>query len=165
MKSLARISPLLLLAFTASFTISCSDDENNDPSTQEEQFDKLKSTWVMTSAELSGDDETSDFVNVEMTVSGNFVEGGEYPYTFSEDSEFPDLSPWPVEGGYFSFGTDATSQLIRIDNDGTELDMNYTLTDDDQTLTITFTYSGTGYNGGGRAASVEGDWEFVFSKQ
>lgn len=166
MKHLARLLSLIILVSTGIFFTNCGGDGGGDGKSKKEvQYDKLEGTWVVTSVDgPAGHDWQADFVDgtINLTVE-SFSENGPYTYNFTVVDDV--TGPWEPTGEW-AFGSDPTTDMVRYDSDDTELDMNYTVTDNQ--LTISFQdYSGDGWfiGGSGRMMSVDGDWEFVFTKQ
>lgn len=161
MKVFARILSLVVLASAITLFMNCGGSDPKPDSKEKTQFNKLKGTWEVSSVTLDDVDRT-DFDGVSMTISGSYTQdGGSYPYSFS--GTMPNPSPWPKTGDSFKFGANPETQLVRLADDP-DLGLNYVLTNSDNTLTISFTYNGAGFTGG-RTEEVNGDWEFVFTKQ
>jgi hypothetical protein len=160
MKLTTRILSLLVLSGLVVFFAGCDKENNKKKSQAEKQFDKLKSSWSLTSAN-DGTDRTSDFPSLVLSVSGTFAEDGEYNYAFTGTR--PNPSPWPADGTW-KFGSDPASDIIRDPETDYELPMTYTVSE--TTLEINFTIpDGDPGFPGGRVNSVSGDWTFVFTKQ
>lgn len=157
MKHVARLfSLILLVSATISYT-GCSSS-GGDKSTEELQLDKLKFTWTLQTAN-DGTDRTDEYPGMTVIISGTFSEGGTYNYTSTADS-WPSISPWKADDTWKFNAGSVTSGIIRQSD---LQEMNYNLTNSDKTLTIDFVYSGPGFNNG-RTESVEGNWEFVFTR-
>ncbi len=157
MKHVARLSSLLILVSATIFYASCSGS-GGDKSTEELQLDKLKFTWTLESAN-DGTDRTDEYPGMTVTITGTFTEGGTYNYTSTADS-WPSISPWKADDSWKFNPASVTSGLIRQSD---LQEMTYTLTNSDKTLNINFNYQGPGFNNG-RISSVEGNWEFVFTR-
>ncbi len=157
MKHVARLFSVILLASAGFFYVSC-DDDDGGKSEEESQLDKLKATWTLQSAN-DGTDRTDEYPNMTMTISGTFTAGGTYNYSSDADS-WPSVSPWKaIDTWKFKSGSVGNTIIRQTDL----LEMNYSLTNSDKTLTISFTYAGTGFNNG-RTESVDGNWDFVFTR-
>jgi len=157
MKHVARLFSVILLAGAGFFYMSC-DDDDGGKSEEELQLDKLKATWTLQSAN-DGTDRTDEYPNMTMTITGTFASGGTYNYSSDADS-WPSVSPWKaVDTWKFKSGSVGNTIIRQTDL----LEMDYSLTNSDKTLTISFNYSGTGFNNG-RTESVDGDWDFVFTR-
>jgi hypothetical protein len=164
MKIALRLLSLLLLAGFAVLNVACDGGDDPGKSQEEQQFDKLKKSWVLTSATLDGDDRTADFSGVVLSVaSGNtFSQDGTYSYSFSGTMP-AQRSPWP-RSGQWEFGDDPLTQIVR--DPGTpanELSMEYVVTDAD--LQITFTVPGSSDGWSTRTQAVSGEWVFNFDAQ
>jgi len=170
MKQLARILSLLTLAGVSLFFANCDGGGGEDKSEQQVQFEKLKFTWTMQTVTL--DNQTTGAAaefqgsGLELTISGNFAENGEFNYDLAADNQIS-ASPWP-DTGKWKFGSPVTSQIIRLDSERDpsfpDVPMTYVLSESDKKLTVTI----NDYNGSnwvvGRVASVAGDWVFVFTR-
>jgi hypothetical protein len=157
MKHVARLFSVILLAGAGLFYMGC-DDDDGGKSQEQTQLDKLKATWTLQSAN-DGTDRTDEYPNMTLTFTGTFSEGGTYNYSSDADS-WPSVSPWKaIDTWKFKSGSVENIIIRQVDL----LEMNYSLTNSDKTLTISFTYSGTGFNNG-RTESVDGDWDFVFTR-
>lgn len=157
MKHVARLLSLLLLVVAGIFYASC-DDGNGEKSQEEIQLDKLKATWTLQSAN-DGTDRTDEYPGMTVTISGTFSENGTYNYSSDADS-WPSISPWKaIDTWKFKSGS-VTNTIIRQSD---LQEMTYSLSNSDKTLTISFNYQGPGFNNG-RTESVDGDWDFVFTR-
>jgi len=165
MKHLARLLSLIVLVSAGIFFANCGGGGGGDEKSEKEvQYNKLEGTWVVTDVTGPGaHDWDADFVDgtINLTVE-NFSENGPYTYVFTvvEDVQ----GPWE-DSGEWTFGSNPETDMVRHDSDDTDVNMDYTVTDDQ--LTISFDYTGTGWaiSGSGRTQSVDGDWTFVFEKQ
>jgi hypothetical protein len=162
MKLLTRILSLLILATFATFYMGCGGDDGDDQTEEEKQFNKLKSTWVLESAN-DGTVRTDDFEGLILTLSGSFAQGGTFQYDFNDDGERPTPSPWP-DHGTWKFGQSPSTQIIRDPGSNDELEATYEVTA--AALEISFKIP-DGHPGwaGSRVNSVQGDWTFTFTKQ
>jgi len=162
MRLITRILSLLVLSGSIMVLPGCDGGSEKKKSEAEKQFEKVKTSWELTSAD-DGTNRTSSFSEpFTLTISGNFAENGEYSYAFSGTR--PNPSPWPADGTW-KFGADPSSDIIRDPGTDYELNMTYTVTDTDLEIHFTIPDGDPGFPGGGRVASVSGDWVFVFSKQ
>ncbi|HYG18440.1 MAG TPA: hypothetical protein VD816_05900 [Ohtaekwangia sp.] len=159
MKHLTRLFTLLIFASAAVLLSNCGGDDKDGPSVEETQLNMLKATWTLEEASLDDVDRTADFADGEnmltLTISGNFSASGVYNYSFS--GKRPNPSPWPASGTWSFVPGSETSQIERDD----EVIVSYTVTAN--TLTMTFACVDCDY-AGSRVESVNGPWEFVFSK-
>jgi hypothetical protein len=167
MKHLARLLSLAVLVSAAILLANCGGDDGNEKTDEEQQLDKLKGTWTLTESSVqfagSGDDRF-DGSALKLTFSGNYSAGGTYSYAVTSSKQVT-ASPWP-SGGSWKFGSPVTSSIVRLDKqlDGSDdVTITYALSADAKTLTLQYTYAGAGYVVG-RTESVEGAWEFVFTK-
>jgi hypothetical protein len=162
MKLTTRILSLLVLAGMIIFASGCGPDPGKKKGAEEQQFEKLASSWTLVSAS-DGDDRTADFVDLVLTLSGTFAEGGTFNYDFT--GVRPNPSPWP-KSGTWKFGDDVTSDIIRDPGTDSELALEYTLTSDTN-LTINFVIpdGDPGFPGGSRVGNVTGAWTFEFVRQ
>jgi hypothetical protein len=161
MNHLARILSLLILVSAAVFFTNCGGGDDPTKSEEEEQLDKLKAgQWTIVTVTGPGGDKTADYNGMTLTVSGTFAAGGVYNYT-STANPWPALTAWKKEDTWkFKPGAEATT-LIRLSDDE---EMTYSLSNSDKQLSISFNYIGSGFPNGGRVASVDGDWTFVFER-
>ena len=159
MKFLTRIVSVAVLGALATFYMAC-DDGGTEKTPEELQFEKLNSSWALTSAN-DGTDRTGDFPGLVLTVSGTFQPGQTYNYSLTGTR--PNPSPWPANGTW-KFGTDPNTDIIRDPGSVSETNMNYTVTDSSLTLEFNVPEGSNGWPGG-KIESVEGNWTFVFSKQ
>jgi len=128
MKIAFRALSLLILVVVSTFYAACKK-EDDDPETEEKkQLDLLRGAWTLQSASTDGTDRTSDFFTdanppqpLVLNLSGNYVEGGTYNYSFTGTR--PDPSPWP-ESGTWKFGTNKLTDMIRDPNSSSEISMN-----------------------------------------
>jgi hypothetical protein len=157
MKMFSRILSVLLVASLGLMYTGCKKSEEDGDAAEKVQLAKLeKKSWTVTNVTLGTDDRTADFSGFTITFSDAFnTSNPKGPYTYALTGSHPSPSPWPLTGGKFRFGADATRELVR-DDDG--LPMTYTLSDTQ--LVISFTYSGTGF---GRTEQVGGNWKFTFN--
>ena len=160
MKLVTRILSLLILAGFAAFYTSCNKDDGNNKSEEEKQFDKLKASWSLVTAN-DGTDRTPDFQNLVLTLSGTFAKGGTFTYSFTGTRPTP--SPWPGSGQW-KFGTNVAQNIIRDPGTPSETNMNYEVTDTGLIITFNIPSGSQGWPGG-RIESVSGDWRFEFTKQ
>lgn len=162
MKITSRILSVVILLAVVTFYAGCKKDDPEKMTEEQTQLEKLKGSWALVSATMDGDTRTDDFPGLVLTLSGNYVEGGKYIYSFTGTR--PDPSPWPVDGDWM-FGNPKTSQMIRDPDSADEIPMTYTVTD--ANLTISFDVpDGAGWAGGSsRVQSVTGAWTFSFEKQ
>ena len=164
MKLLTRSLSLLTIASLTLFFANCGGD---DPKTAPEKgaLAKLSKTWNIVSADLDGDDRTSDFLNFDLIISGTFNSSNpEGPYDYEVTGNQPVLSPWPQapdgSGGTWTFGGTPESnsgQIARNDRVG----MFYVI-DGDQ-LTLAFTLSQDAGYPASKVSEVGGEWTFVFN--
>jgi hypothetical protein len=160
MKLLTRILSLLILATFATFYMGCGGDNGDDQTEEEKQFNKLKSTWVLESAN-DGTVRTADFAGLILTLQGSFAQGGTFQYSFTGTR--PNPSPWPASGTW-KFGQSPSTEIIRDPGSDDELEATYEVTDG--ALEISFVVP-DGHPGwaGSRVESVSGAWTFTFTKQ
>lgn len=151
----------MVIAMITTFYMGCKGDDDNKKTEEETQLDKLKSVWTIQSAN-DGDDRTEDFKDPDLvlTISGNFVQGGIYDYSFTGTR--PNPSPWPVSGKW-QFGTNKLTTIIRDPGTSSEIEMSYQVTDTNLTLIFTVPDGSEGW-AGSRTSSVSGVWTFTFSK-
>jgi hypothetical protein len=159
MKIALRVLSLLILVAVSAFYMGCKDDDEKKTSEEKQQLDKLLGTWTLQSAN-DGNDRTGDFTNLVLTLSGNYVEGGTYNYSFTGTR--PDPSPWPPSGTW-KFGTNKLTEMIRDPNSPDEISMTYTVTDTNLEIKFTVPDGSPGWPGG-RIKSVTGNWTFNFTK-
>ncbi|MEP6736940.1 MAG: hypothetical protein ABJA70_15555 [Chryseolinea sp.] len=160
MKKGSGLLSIVYLLSLSLFFVGCGGD---DPTTSEEetQLNKLKSTWTLQSVNNDGNDRTSEYPGMTLTISGTFTSGGTYNYS-STATDWPSVSPWKAIDTW-KFKSDAvSSSVVRLID---LIEMNYLLTNSDNTLSLTFDYpdTGTGFNNG-RTETVKGKWTFTFSK-
>lgn len=161
MKIASRILSLMVITMIATFYMGCKKDDPNKKTEEETQLEKLKSVWILESAN-DGQDRTTGFLNLVLTISGNFVQDGTYNYSFTGTR--PDPSPWPVSGTW-KFGTNKSTQIIRDPVSTSETPMTYQVTDTNLILSFNVPDGNTGWTGGtSRTSSVTGDWIFTFTK-
>jgi hypothetical protein len=167
MKIASRILSLLILIVITTFYTSCKKDDDDKETEEKKQLDKLAGVWTLVSAN-DGQDRTADFlmpttnVPLKLTLSGNYVEGGTYNYSFT--GRRPDPSPWPADGTW-KFGTNKSTQMTRDPGGVNEIAMTYAVTDTDLIISFNVPDGSAGWEGGTtRINSVTGDWEFVFTK-
>jgi hypothetical protein len=161
MKIASRILSLLILIAITLFYVGCGDKEENKDTEEKQQLDKLKGSWTLVSAN-DGQDRTSGFPNLVLTLAGNYVEGGTYNYSFTGTR--PDPSPWPADGTW-KFGTNKSTQIIRDPGGVNEVAMTYQVTATDLIISFNVPDGSSGWEGGTtRINSVTGDWTFTFSK-
>ena len=158
MKHVARLLSLLLLVSAGIFYASCDGGDDGEKSQEEIQLDKLKATWTLQSAN-DGTDRTDEYPGMTMVISGTFTEGGTYNFS-STATSWPSVSPWE-DVGTWKFKSGSVANTIIRQSDLQE--MTYVLSNSDKTLTISFNYQGPGFNNG-RIESVDGDWDFVFTR-
>jgi hypothetical protein len=159
MKLITRLLSLSVLVAAAILYSGCGGGGDDTKSEQETQLEALVGTWTLTSAELDGDDRTTDFTNVKLSLSGSFVNPDTDLYTYSFTGTMPSPSPIPKNGKWI-FGSNVKTQIIR--DPGTEdFPISYTLSG--TTLTLTFDCATCNY-AGGRVSSVNGEWVMVFAK-
>jgi hypothetical protein len=159
MKLLTRILSLLILATFATFYMGCGGDNGDGQTEEEKQFNKLKSTWALESAN-DGTVRTADFPGLVLTISGSFAQGGTFQYSFTGTR--PQPSPWPASG-IWRFGTKPATELILNDGDD-EFDATYEVTATSLEISFTIPDQHPGF-AGGRVQSVKGPWTFIFTKQ
>ncbi len=157
MKVATRFLTLFAFVGLAVFYSGCGKEPTDNRTTEEKQLDQLKGTWAMVSAN-DGNDRTSDFSNLVLTVAGSFSQGGTYNYSLTGTR--PNPSPWPASGTW-KFGTDPLTQIIRDPGDDIEIDATYEVSATD--LEIVFVIPDNWV--GGRTQSVSGTWTFNFVKQ
>jgi hypothetical protein len=149
---------LFILGLGTLFTYSgCGPDPKPEPSIEEVQLGKLKTTWKVSDVKLDGISKTTDYPGFTLSISGTV---GATSFDYSTAGR-PPLSPWPSSGTW-KFGTDPATQLVRDPGAGAtnELPMTYTVTDTQ--LQITFTFARDGYTA--RTSNVKGVWVFTFTK-
>lgn len=162
MKKFYSVFSFLVFALIAFSFSGCGGGGGESTPAEEKQLEKLIGTWTLESAALGSDITWSDdFEGLQLTLAGDYSNGGTYSYAFDID-EWPMNSPWP-ENGDWKFGgtsgTDLTSEFVRLDDSQT---ISYTVTENE--LTFTFTYNGDGFQNEARTSSVEGNWVFVFTR-
>lgn len=162
MKITSRRLSLLILLSLGIFFAGCKKDEPTKKTEEETQLEKLKGSWGLVSATMDANDRTADFPGLVLTLSGNYVEGGTYVYSFTGTR--PDPSPWPVDGDW-RFGNPKTSQMIRDPDSTDEITMTYTVTDTNLTISFDVPEAGGWPGGSSRIQSVTGAWTFSFEKQ
>lgn len=168
MKIALRVLSLSILVAVSAFYAGCGGDDEKKDTEEKKQLDKLLGTWTIQSAD-DGTDRTTDFYTNEdpafplkLTLSGNYVEGGTYNYSFTGTR--PDPSPWPSSGTW-KFGTNKLSDMIRDPGSSSEIAMTYTVTDTNLEINFTVPDGSSGWTGGtSRIKSVTGNWTFVFTK-
>lgn len=171
MKHLARLLSLLILVSGGSFLASCGGGSGGEKSAEEVEFNKLKGEWTLqngTATFTDGSNEVRAFPGMKLNLSGTFSAGAEYSYNVTVTDPVI-ASPWPAAGKWkFASATPPTSGITRLDSkiDPTfaNIPLNYSLSNSDKTLTITFDFSGNGFALNGRTESVNGDWEFIFTR-
>jgi hypothetical protein len=162
MKIASRLLSLLILALITTFYTGCKKDDDDKKTEEETQLDKLKGVWNFASAN-DGDDRTGDFGDpnpLVLTVTGNFVQGGTYNYSFTGSR--PDPSPWPANGTW-KFGTNKLTQIDRDPGGLNEIPMTYVVSATELILSFNIPAGHSGWPGG-RINSVTGDWTFTFTK-
>lgn len=159
MKIASRLLSLLVIVMITAFYTGCKKDDDDKKTEEETQLAKLNGVWNLESAS-DGDPRTDDFENLVLTLSGNYVEGGTYDYSFT--GERPNPSPWPVSGKW-KFGSPKTSQMVRDPGTPSEIAMTYTVNDTNLEISFTVPEGSTGWQGS-RVKSVTGNWTFVFTK-
>ena len=138
------------------YCVSCRDEVKPPPN----QLDKLKGTWILTSA-TDGTDRSGNFANLKLTITGTFKEDGIYKYNFTGTR--PDPSPWPVSGTW-KFGQNITNTIIRDPGSSDELEMMYDI--QNNTLTVAFALADdAGWPGGTSRMKDINDWQFTFVAQ
>ncbi len=159
MKIASRILSLMVITMIATFYMGCKKDDPNKKTEEETQLEKLRSAWMLVSAN-DGQNRTADFPNLIMTLSGNFVQGGIYDYSFT--GRRPNPSPWPVNGKW-KFGTNKSTQMIRDPGGISETAMTYQITDTNLIISFNVPDGSIGWSGS-RTSSVTGNWTFTFTK-
>lgn len=169
MKVAARVFSFLLLASAVIFLSNCKKDDP-EASPEQVQLGKLVGSWTMQSATLDGDDRSGD-VNGVLVLEGTYAaDGGQYNYYFSSATmPSPGLSPWPLKTsaskGTWKFGSDVTTQIVRLDDDP-DMQISYNMPSDNQ-LEMTFVCSSCDFPGGtvpAKIKEISGEWKFTFSK-
>ncbi len=166
MKRAPKILSLLIMVIVATVYTGCKKDDGDSETLEKKQLDKLAGDWTIQTAN-DGQDRTADFFTSDnaplvLHLSGTYVEGGTYNYSFT--GQRPDPSPWPASGTW-KFGTDKSTTIIRDPNSPNEIQMNYQVTETDLILTFTVPDGSTGWEGGvSRVRNVIGDWTFTFKK-
>lgn len=168
MKILQSVLSLLVLVAVSAFYAGCGGDDEKKDTDEKKQLDKLLGTWTIQSAD-DGTDRTQEFFTddatpqpLKLTLSGNYVEGGTYNYSFT--GKRPDPSPWPASGTW-KFGTNKLTEMIRDPGGSSEIGMTYTVTDTNLEINFTVPDGSQGWPGGtSRVKSVTGNWKFVFTK-
>lgn len=156
MKAFLRLTTLLAIAGLTVFFAACKRNNPGPESAEKQQLDKLSKTWNIVSATLDGTDRTADFSNFQLEITGTFPSTSDKgPYNFQVSGSRPTPSPWP-ETGTWSFGDDATSQIIRND----DISILYSI--DNNELTLQFACVSCNYSGA-RTSAVNGDWQFVLN--
>jgi len=147
---------LFATSLVALFTYSgCGPGKDPEPSDEEVQLGKLKSTWSVSNVTLDNVSKTTDYTGFKLSVDGTL---GATSFNYSTIGR-PALSPWPTSGTW-TFGTDPKTQLVRDpDKASDKLDISYTVTDSQ--LQLTFTFAREGY---ARTSNVKGQWVFTFTK-
>lgn len=162
MKIAFRALSLLILVVVSSFYAGCDKKEENPDTEEKKQLDKLRGAWTLQSATTDGTVRTTDFPGLVLTLSGNYVEGGTYNYSFTGTR--PDPSPWPASGTW-KFGTNKLTDMIRDPNSTSEIALRYVVTATDLEITFTVPDGSAGWEGGtSRIKSVTGNWTFTFTK-
>lgn len=130
---------------------ACSSDSNAESAL----LKKLAHTWIVSTVSLGGvvQEGYDDF---SISLSGSARSS---VFAFGVFGR-PEISPWPAEGNW-TFGNQATSELVRNPGTSDELVIRYTVTD--TTLTMEFDYTGEGF-ASSRVASAEGRWTFTFTR-
>jgi hypothetical protein len=162
MKLATRILSLLVLAAFATFYMSCDGDDGDGQSEQQIQFNKVKSTWVMETAN-DGTDRTLDFPGLALTLAldETFQENGVFEYSL--EGTRPNPSPWPASGTWKFDSSDPTHKIIR-DTGDSEIPVTYEVSDTDLLIEFDIPEGHPGF-AGSRVSSVSGHWIFTFSKQ
>jgi hypothetical protein len=147
------LAVVALLAYSG-----CGKDPAPAKSVEEQQLEKLVSTWNVSDVKLDGGSKTTDYTGFKLTISGT-AGATEFNYTTATR---PTNSPWPSNGTW-KFGTDPETQIVRDPASTTDkLDLTYALSADGSQLKITFVFAGAGYPA--RVSNVKGQWEFNFTK-
>lgn len=161
MKIAFRVLSMLTVVVISTFYAGCKKDDGNPDTEEKKQLDKLLGAWTLQSAN-DGTDRTADFPNLVLNLSGNYVEGGTYNYSFTGTR--PDPSPWP-ESGTWKFGTNKSTEMIRDPNSSSEIAMTYQVTATELIIQFNVPDGSSGWEGGtSRIRSVTGDWTFTFTK-
>jgi hypothetical protein len=158
MKIAGRILSIVVLAALAVLNMGCDGGSKNKPSVQETQFNQLKGTWALTTA--NDGSPRLDFPNLVLTVSGAFTDE---TYNYSFTGTRPNPSPWP-QSGTWKFGADPEEDIIRDPGTSNETNMKYSVTATGLLISFTVPAGSAGFPGG-RVESVAGAWTFEFSKQ
>ena len=144
--------------FAAILVLTSCDKDDPEKSEEEVQLDKLRGTWTLASVVNDGVTRTDEYVDMTISISGTYTEGGAYNMS-SQADEWPSLSPWKASDT-FRFNTSDINEIIRQSDLQA---MDYTLSNSDAQLVIEFDYGGPGFSNG-RTASVAGSWVFTFTK-
>jgi hypothetical protein len=160
MKVLTRTLSLLTIAALTLFFANCGGDEKETPK-EKTQLGKLSKTWNVVTADLDGDDRTSDFTNFKLTVGGTFNSSNpEGPYNFSVQGSRPEPSPWPANGTWLFTGFAASGDegnLLRDDG----VNMHYVI-QSNGTLMLEVECDDCDY-AGAKVGAVNGVWTFTFN--
>lgn len=161
MKIALRLLSLSILVVVTMFYTGCKDKNEDPDSVEKQQLEKLVADWTLESATDSQGDRTSDFSGLVLHVTGNYTgDGKSYGYNFTGTR--PDPSPWP-ESGFWKFGTNKATELIRDPGTTGEIPMTYTVSATDLTISFTVPDNSPGWPGG-RIENVIGQWTFTFTK-
>jgi hypothetical protein len=152
MKHLSRLLSLLILVSAGFFFTNCGGGGGSDPDPEEEQMNLLVGTWTVTSAKLNNVAK-AEFVDAKLTISSNKT------FNFTKTGGI-DASPWPPSVGW-DFGSSVTTTMTRHDTGG-NVNLNYSVSASALTISIP-NYTGEAYDIA-RVKSVEGNWEFTFTK-
>ena len=146
---------LTLIAFLAGFTfmIGCGNDDDNGPSEEELQLEKLAGTWSVSSASLDGVDRTADWslMTLTLTTSKSYSTSGSN-----------DENVWPASGTWDFAGTTGAGLFTVNRSDGVTITIGSTLSESN--MELSFTYALAAAQMESRVASIEGDWVFTFTK-
>lgn len=133
--------------------IGCKNDDDNGPTPEELQIEKLTATWVMSSVSLDGADRTADWTSFALTATGTLT----YSTTNSGDDNV-----WPTSGTWSFAGTEGAGLNVLNRSDGVTVNIDAIT---DTSLDLSFTFALASPNMESRVASIEGDWIFKMTKQ
>lgn len=160
MKTLTRTLFIVLVASIGFYFIACGEKNTELDPVEKVQLAKISNTWTISSVTLDNNSRISDFANFKLTLTGAFNDTSpKGPYQYQVTGSRPSNNPWPPAGGTWSFGANASEDLVR--HDDPDLNINYTVTDTQ--LILAFNYGGDGFVGG-RTSQVSGEWVFTFTR-
>lgn len=150
-----RNSILLLAIIFLAVVTGCKKDDNDGPTLEDQQKEKLTASWVVSSVSFNDNDVSSDWTGFVLTITTSTSNGYQTANSFNEDV-------WPLSGTWRFQSTDTQEGLnVIIRDDGTTIDITNV---NETTLRLNFTYNEDG-GSTSRVKNVNGDWDFQFTKQ